>query len=358
MLRYLLLAGFALIGCVQPVSAQFVGEAVPAAPGIAGPSTDGEAARPRPDSGMGGMGGFGGMGGPMTPGNSYRVTWLPSQSVRGQATSLGVVRQDLSASCPLWMEDGDMIAARLNVRSELFDTGAILPDSRRPFPSDLWNVGLGLNGMHRFENGWTAGGMVNFGSASDHPFDKLETLNVSVMAFLRVPSGERDSWMFSLMYSPLGQLSFPLPGVAYSWNPTDEFSMNIGLPMSVRYRPTQDWTFEASYMLLTTVHTKATYRLCDCAKVYGGFEWTNEGYYVRDSVQPTYGTSYQRVRYYEKRLNTGIQYTLGRFCTFDLSGGYAFDRTYTPGSSTGLTGTDRITVSPGPYVSGQVQLRW
>ena len=179
------------------------------------------------------------------------------------------------------------------------------------------------------------------------------------MTFLRVPSGERDSWLFSLAYSPLGQLQFPLPGVAYSWNPTEEFSMNIGLPLSVRYRPTTDWAFEASYMLLTTVHTKATYRLCDCAKLYGGFDWTNEGYYLRDAMQPATGsTSYQRFRYFEKRLSTGVQYKLGRSCTFDFSGGYAFDRTYNRGSGSSVTGTDSVSVLPGPYISGQVHLRW
>jgi hypothetical protein len=202
-----------------------------------------------------------------------------------------------------------------------------------------------------------AGGMINVGSASDRPFANINTLNVSVMAFLRVPSGERDSWMFSVMYSPLGQLQFPLPGVAYSWNPTDEFSMNIGLPLSVRYRPTTDWTFEASYMLLTTVHTQATYRLCDRAWVYGGYDWTNEGYYLTDAGQQA-GNSTQRFRYYEMRLNSGFRYTLNPHCTFDLCGGYAFERTYEQGSALGLSGTDRVRVEPGPYISGQVRLKW
>ena len=37
-----------------------------------------------------------------------------------------------------------MVSARVHVRSEHFDTDAILPDSQRAFPSDLWNVSLGL----------------------------------------------------------------------------------------------------------------------------------------------------------------------------------------------------------------------
>ena len=66
----------------------------------------------------------------------------------------------------------------------------------------------------------------------------------------------------------------------------------------------------------------------------------------------------QRFRYYEKRLFSGVRYTLNKSCSFDFSGGYAFDRTYNQGNSGGLSGSDQINVNPGPYLSGQVQLRW
>ena len=76
-------------------------------------------------------------------------------------------------------------------------------------------------------------------------------------------------------------------------------------------------------------------------------------------MQPAAGTtSYQRFRYCEKRLNAGVRWTLNRSCTFDLSGGYAFDRNYNRGGGSSVTGADGVSVMPGPYVSRQVHLRW
>ena len=59
----------------------------------------------------------------------------------------------------------------------------------------------------------------------------------------------------------MGELNFPVPGVAFSWNPSPQFHANIGLPLMVMWRPTDDWQFQASYMLIRTIHIKAQYRL-------------------------------------------------------------------------------------------------
>ena len=79
-------------------------------------------------------------------------------------------------------------------------------------------------------------------------------------AMLRIPQGEHNAWLFTLMYSPMGELNFPVPGVAFSWNPSPQFHANIGLPLMVMWRPTDDWQFQASYMLIRTIHLKAQYR--------------------------------------------------------------------------------------------------
>ena len=97
MLRYRFLAGLALVWSVSPTLAQSPGEDVPTQ--AVSPS---EAAPPRPIPDMSALGGgMMGMGGSTLPGGTYRTTWLPSQGVNGQSAKLGVVQQDLSASCPL-----------------------------------------------------------------------------------------------------------------------------------------------------------------------------------------------------------------------------------------------------------------
>ena len=84
------------------------------------------------------------------------------------------------------------------------------------------------------------------------------------------------------MYSPVGNLNFPIPGVAYLWNPSDAFHASIGLPFSVMWRPVDDLTFNFSYMPLVTVNARATYRLVGKVFVYGGFESLQEAYLLAD----------------------------------------------------------------------------
>jgi hypothetical protein len=84
------------------------------------------------------------------------------------------------------------------------------------------------------------------------------------------------------MYSPVGNLNFPIPGVAYVWNPSDALHVSVGLPLSVVWRPVDDLTINLSYMPLTTVNARATYGLVDKVFVFGGFEWLQEAYLLAD----------------------------------------------------------------------------
>src|SRR5262249_40338059 len=62
----------------------------------------------------------------------YRATWLPSEPVTGQATNLGYVEQDFSLSFSLWQCSTDEWLASASLRNTIFQTHAILPDTRQP----------------------------------------------------------------------------------------------------------------------------------------------------------------------------------------------------------------------------------
>jgi hypothetical protein len=283
----------------------------------------------------------------------YRVTWLPDESVRGQDAHFGLVSQDASVRFPFWQSDRDELSGTVHVRAQLIHTGAILPNTDQPFPDQLWDVRLGATYRHLFDNGWIAGGSFNFGSASNEPFHSINELTVGLNAFLRVPSGEHNAWLFSLSYSPTGELSFPIPGVAYMWVPNDDFRMNVGLPFMVWYRPIEDVTLEASYMLLTTIHARATYRVCKPVRVYLGFDWSNESWFIVPRPDDK-----DRLFYYEKRLSVGAQTNLGHTFLFDVSTGYVFDREYFEGHNRNSSSFNRVDVGSAPLLSFQVQLRW
>jgi hypothetical protein len=292
--------------------------------------------------------------GHMQPRIDYRATWFPDETVSGQFTKLGYVDQNLSLVVPVWQDLVDEVSATAGVRNETFHTGgAILPTSHLPFPDDLWNIRFGANYRHLFDNGWIAGGGVSVGSASDQPFHSIDEMFVGVNAFLRIPQGEHNAWLFSLSYSPLGELPYPLPGVAYIWRPTDYFQMNIGLPFALIYRPTEDVTIDLSYMLLRTVHAGVGYRIAPKTRAYVAFDWGSESYFLVDRPDVN-----DRFYYFDMRLTAGMQFFLPHQAVLDLSAGYVFERYYFQGVNSNDSNVDRIDIGAGPLLGLRAGLRF
>jgi hypothetical protein len=350
-----LLLGLCLSAAVLAQTAQPAQEPPPeAAPPPAPVPPSADAPLPSAFDRLAADGGFNGFGGaPGGPRLDYRVTGYPSVSVRGQPTDLSELRQDFSASVPLWRDGGDGVTARFRVRNELFDTGAVLPDSRRPFPSELWSINVGLDYAHRFDNGWLFGVGGSVGSASDKPFHGIDEMNAGVHAFLRIPQGEHNAFLITLSYSATGELNVPIPGVAFIWQPTDNFRANIGLPFQLMYRPIDDLTLDFSYMLLTNIHARATYRLAPCWKIYTGYDWDNESYFLADRADVN-----DRFFAYDQRVTTGVVWEPLHNVSVELSGGFLFDRYYFQGNRSGDQHSDRIDLNDGGFVSLRALLRW
>lgn len=310
-----------------------------------------------PPAGFASQGGFGDSFNSVVGHVPYRADFrfldFPDEPVRGQPTSLGYVESNLSLSLPVWQEAPDEWAATVRIRSEFFHTEAVLPSTGQPFPEELWDIRFGTTFRHLFDNGWIAGGGVSVGSASDRPFSNFDVMTFGMNVFLRVPQGEHNAWLFTLSYSPTSELAFPIPGVAFIWQPSDCFRVNIGLPFQVWYRPTDELTLELSYMLLRTVHARATYRLCPALAIFGGYDWENEGYFLAERPDQN-----DRFYYYDMRLSGGLQIFFGHGATLDLSGGYVFDRFYFEGRSFSDNGFNRIDVGNGPYASLRFAIRF
>ncbi len=298
-----------------------------------------------PSEDFGGAFGLGKMGGdgPGKPG--YSVTWYPSRPVNGTATSLGLVRQSLSVAVPVLQDDQDKLLFTAGVKNTLYSTDEILPDTHRPFPADLWNISVGLNYQHRFENGWSGGIATNLGSASDKPFESIHEMYISLSTFLRIPAwNDRDAWLFSLMYSPVSSLNFPIPGIAYEWNPSNDLHVKIGLPFSVMWRPIEDLTLNASYVPLTNVNAKATYRLAEKVHIYGGYENLNESYFLSDRAN-----NQDRFMSFEQRVIGGVRWNIWQEITLDVNAGYSFGRYFGEGQNQGADLHDRVDVAPGAF---------
>lgn len=283
----------------------------------------------------------------------YRVMWQPSQNVQGQSTQFGLVEQDVNVIVPIWITDPSSLALFGSIRSDAINTGAVFPQSGQQFPSMLWNIRGGVNYKRVYSNGWVGGANLNVGSGSDVPFGESRDVNFGGFVFVRIPHGEQNAWNFSLVYSPLSQIPYPVPLVAYEWKPSDTFSANLGLPLQLTYKPTTQWTFDFSYILMTTVHAQATYQLHENFRVYSGFDWQNQSWYLHDRE-----ISKERLFQYDKRFNISLQTARWKYVTFDVSTGYLFDRFYFIGQNYSDRDQDRINIGSGVFASAQAWLVW
>lgn len=295
-----------------------------------------------------GMGGPGGGGAP-----GYSITWMPAQQVQGQATNLEVIQQSINAGFPIYRDGPDMLILNTRLQSTWLPGQAILPDSLRPLPEQLWNISVGTMYIRQFEGGSSLGVMASLGSASDKPFNQLRDYSPMMLAFYRMPVRERDAWMFSLMYSPIGELNFPLPGVSYLYQPSDNFRMNIGVPFSMMYRPVDDVTIDFSYMLLRTINLQATWRMTDCWSFYARYAWGNQSWFLSERIEDR-----ERLFMYDMRLLGGVRYALTDKINLDAGVGYVFDRFFFTATKSSDMDHDRINLAPGMMATLSLQLRF
>jgi hypothetical protein len=284
---------------------------------------------------------------------SYRVTWFPDAAVQGQNTNLSAVRQDFHVVAPVYRDDCQMFGLTTGVRNVLYNTNAVIPNTTQEFPEQLWDVRFGFTYKYVFSNGWSTGADVNFGSASDRPFASIHELTAGVAAFLRIPVGERNAWLFTLMYSPTGELNFPIPGVAFYWEPCDWFNATIGVPLKVMYRPFEDVILEAAYFPLTTVTAKASWHVWGGVFLYTGYLRGNESYFLYDRTDDR-----DRFFYYDQRVVGGVKMCFGPHCSVDLSSGYAFDRYFFEGHSFNNSNNTRVDVADSPFLSLMLECRF
>lgn len=279
--------------------------------------------------------------------------WMPGQQVQGQASDLALTGFQANLAAPLRISpDGRRIwLATSNFEYLQIDTAAIFPDSLIEVPQVLWKFGLGTMHLREFDNGWSGGGMLSFGTASDRPFADLREMTMTSLAFLNVPRGPRDAWNFSLFYSPTSQLPFPIPGVAYVWSPSDRFTANIGVPFALRYQPTETWTFSADYRPLTAVNVRATRSLGFDWNLYARYEVVNETYWLAERTN-----SQDRLYLFDQRAALGLNRKLPAGFSLDLGAAYVFDRRIFQAESFSGSRSDVLEISSGPALS--LMLLW
>jgi hypothetical protein len=285
---------------------------------------------------------------------AYRFTLFPDASVSGQATDLGYLEHDFSLNVPVWRDSRNDLSVLANVGFEDFSTDAVLADGR-PFPDQLWDVTVGATYRHRFDNGWIGGVRLAISSPSDEPFNSWDEMAIRVGAFLRVPQGPRDAWLFSLHYSTTREFLpyVPFPGIAYYYNPNDRFQALFGIPLALHYRPVDYVFVDFAYAPITTIRARVGVRPWQATEFFVAYSWEHETYFLADRPDTD-----DRFFAYSQRVSAGVRFGPFQGVRVELAGGYAFDRFYFEGENYGDRDQNRIDIDSGPFVTARLDVRF
>ena len=284
------------------------------------------------------------------------MTWYPEQNTNQPGTTLAMERAYFQGAVPLYSTGAETFMLTAHVDTTSIQTKAILPTTMQTFPTQLFNVALGVNYFHSYDNGNVGGIVFDMGTASDKPFQSGRDMLASGTAFLLMPQDEKSAWFIGANASTNSQVLYgiPIPGGGYFYHPSEDFQAIIGFPFSVvSWKPARDWQLQYVWAFLTTMHARAVYQPTAAWQLYAGFDWTNENWRLAERVNER-----DHFFYYEKKLATGLLWWFKPNVGLEVAGGWAFDRYFTEVHGFSLVGSNTVNIGSGPYLSAQIDFRF
>lgn len=284
------------------------------------------------------------------------MMWYPQQGTDQPGTTLSMERYYFQAGVPVYHKGNDTFVLTSHFDETSVYTNAILPTTKQVFPSNLYNIALGMNYFHPYENGNVGGIVFDVGSASDKPFQSGKEILASGTAFLLMPQDDQGAWFVGVNASTNSQVLFglPIPGGGYFYHPSEDFQAIMGFPFSVfSWKPARDWQLQYVWAFLTTMHARAVYQPTNDWQLYAGFDWTNENWRLAERVNEQ-----NHFFYYEKKLAAGLLWWFKPNVGLELSGGWAFDRYFTETHGFNLVGENTVRIGSGPFLSAQIDFRF
>ncbi len=278
---------------------------------------------------------------------SFQFRGYSQSGVSRQDTDMQMSLYDFRLVAPLWSDEATSLDLTARISTLDMETHAWLPGTFDRLPDSLWDVRLGGQLRHDLDNGWALGGSLELGSAADRLFASADEWLVHLNVYLEIPVDDRDSWVFLLNSSNTRDFAewIPLPGVGYRFDRGDSFRGLLGLPMTqLHYEPADLWAIDLTYVLVRTVHARVGYEADPSLELFAAFDWDAQTYFRHDRRDDD-----ERLFYYEKRVEAGLNWKVREHALVTLAGGYAFDRFFFEGEDYDDRGDKRIDVGDGPF---------
>lgn len=204
-----------------------------------------------------------------------------------------------------------------------------IPNGGPAVPRSLWSEETGARYRRQMEGGRSWGAGASVGSDSDDPFRSIHETTLLVLLDMKVPSGERNAWMFFLNYSNNRYFlnNIPIPGVGYEFQ-TESRKLRgvVGLPFAALFW-TPDPLWEARLSVFGPRRISADVgRRFGPLKPHAGFDWSGQMWLRAGRSNNSDALNFER-----KRLYVGLMTPLPSRLMLDVSGGRQFDQLFYEG---------------------------
>ena len=223
-------------------------------------------------------------------------------------------------------------------------------------PRSLWSESAGARYTRDMEAGRSWGVSGSVGSDSDVLFHSMRETTFSATIDAKVPSGERDAWLFFLNYSNNRYFlnNVPLPGVAYQFrNESGTLRGVAGFPfVGLFWMP--EPLVDARLLVFgpRRVYADAGYRLVDVARLHGGFDWSGETWLPVGRSQYNDQLQFER-----KRAYVGVETPLPGRLRLDVTGGRQFDQKFYENDANSASAA-KATLPPSWFLSAALSWRF
>lgn len=241
----------------------------------------------------------------------------------------------------------------LSTQAEIWelDTSARFDESGWKVPGQLADVRFGVTYRQVINDGWVFSQNLQFGSASDKPFDSIEETWAGGTSLLRIPDGQYNAWLLMLNFQTGREIPV-FPAVAYQIVLHRTLAAVVGLPvLAIRYWPADWLELDALAAPPGDLDANLTIKPTQWLKTRIGFDWTRSSFARADRDAWN-----DRIDIVQKRAKAGAELALSEQLKLKAGGGYAFDRMVGEGKNWDERNDNDIDIEDGWY--GTAQLCW
>lgn len=205
------------------------------------------------------------------------------------------------------------------------------------------NTSLGLTYQHQLKDDRSLSYQFSYGSAGDEPFRDGRDSTIQLNVLYRTS----QKWFLVANYSNNRTFlnNVPLPGFIYVHSSSREEQLILGFPFIQIQKPAGDFSFRYQAILPFIHRLRMTYGGWKVLRFIVGAEQDSHSYFYSERQSDD-----KRTFWFERRIYSGIEKSLGPVLKMDLQLGKAFDRKFFVSRSFSRGRSDVVNLSDATYL--------